>query len=131
MTALTEQDRTLLRAPNVAWVITLDPDGAAHATVTWIDTTQTHVLVNTAVGRRKDRNVQRDPRVTIAAQRGADAYDWISIQGVVDERQLGDAAERHIAELCRAYDDREWDYVEGQQRVRWMIRPTRIVRYEP
>jgi PPOX class probable F420-dependent enzyme len=131
MTALSDQDRTLLRAPNVAWVITLDPDGTAHATITWIDATPTHVLVNTAVGRRKDRNVQRDPRVTIAVQRGADAYDWISIEGVVQERQLGDAAERHIAELCRVYDDREWAYVEGQQRVRWVIRPTRIVRDEP
>jgi PPOX class probable F420-dependent enzyme len=127
--ALTETDRDLLRAPNFAWVITLHPDGSPHASITWIDATDTHVLVNTAVGRRKDRNVERDPRVTISVQRGADAYDWISIEGVVEERQLGEPAERHIAELCRAYDDREWDYVEGQQRVRWSIRPTRIVRY--
>jgi len=127
--ALTTEDRALLRVPNVAWVITMHADGIPHATVTWIDTTETHVLVNTAVGRRKDRNVERNPLVTIAVQRGADAYDWISVEGVVEERQLGDAAENHIAELCRAYDDREWDYVEGQQRVRWLIRPTRIVRY--
>jgi PPOX class probable F420-dependent enzyme len=126
---LTTEDRALLRAPNYAWVITVHADGTPHATVTWIDTTDTHVLVNTAVGRRKDRNVERNPRVTIAVQRGADAYDWISVEGVVEERELGEAAERHIAELCRAYDDREWDYVKGQRRVRWLIRPTRIVRY--
>ena len=127
--SLTPEDRALLRAPNYAWVVTLRPDGSPHASITWIDSTETHVLVNTAVGRRKDRNVEADPRVTIAVQRGADAYDWISVEGVVEERQIGAEAEAHIDQLSRGYDDRAWTPVEGQRRVRWLIRPTRIVRY--
>ena len=127
--SLTPEDRALLRAPNYAWVVTLRPDGSPHASITWIDSTETHVLVNTAVGRRKDRNVEADPRVTIAVQRGADAYDWISVEGVVEQRQIGAEAEAHIDQLSRAYDDRAWTLVEGQRRVRWLIRPTRIVRY--
>ena len=130
MTAeLTETDRELLRSPNYAWVITLQPDGSPHASITWVDSTETYVLVNTAVGRRKDRNVERDPHVTIAVQRGADAYDWIAVDGVVEERELGEAAEAHIDHLSRTYDGSPWTPVQGQQRVRWRIRPTRIVRY--
>src|SRR5262245_61102015 len=130
MTAeLTETDRELLHAPNYAWVITLEPDGSPHASITWVDSTETHVLVNTAVGRRKDRNVERDPHVTVAVQRGADAYDWISVEGIVEQRELGEGAEEHIDQLSRTYDGSPWTPVEGQLRVRWRIRPTRILRY--
>ena len=68
---LTAEDRALLQAPNYAWIVTLNPDGSPQASVTWIGADDTHVLVNTAVGRRKDRNVVRDPHVAIAVQRGA------------------------------------------------------------
>jgi PPOX class probable F420-dependent enzyme len=126
---LTAEDRALLQAPNYAWIVTLNADGSPQASVTWIGADDTHVLVNTAVGRRKDRNVMRDPHVAIAVQRGADAYRWISIEGVVEERELGPAADAHIDALARAYDGEPWTAVEGQQRVRWRVRPVRIVRY--
>jgi PPOX class probable F420-dependent enzyme len=126
---LTPADRELLRAPNYAWVITLDADGSPQASITWVDADDRHVFVNTAVGRRKDRNVERDPHVTVAVQRGGDAYRWISLQGLVEERELGPGAEAHIDELARAYDGEAWTPVEGQRRVRWHIRPERIVRY--
>lgn len=127
---LTAEDRALLAAPNFAWIVTRNDDGSAHATLTWIDADDTHVLVNTAAGRRKDRNVEREPRVTIAVQRLGDGYRWISIEGVVDERELGEGAEAHIDTLSRAYDDKPWTPTPGQRRVRWHVRPTRIIRYE-
>ncbi len=126
---LTPEDRELLHAPNYAWIITLNPDGSPQASITWVDADETHVLVNTAVGRRKDRNVIANPNVAIAVQRGADAYRWISVEGAVEERQLGPDADAHIDSLARAYDGEAWTPVEGQQRVRWRVRPTRIVRY--
>ena len=126
---LTPEDRELLHAPNVAWIITLNPDGSPQASITWVDADDRHVLVNTAVGRRKDRNVIANPNVAIAVQRGADAYRWISVEGVVEERELGPGADAHIDSLARAYDGEAWTPVEGQQRVRWRVRPTRIVRY--
>jgi PPOX class probable F420-dependent enzyme len=126
---LTAEDRQLLHAPNYGWIVTLNPDGSPHASVTWVDADETHVFVNTAVGRRKDRNVIGNPHVAIAVQRGADAYRWISVEGVVEERELGPEADAHIDSLARAYDGEAWTPVEGQQRVRWRVRPTRIVRY--
>jgi PPOX class probable F420-dependent enzyme len=126
---LTAEDRELLHAPNYAWVVTLNDDGSPQASITWVDADETHVFVNTAVGRRKDRNVIGNPKVAIAVQRGGDAYRWISVEGVVDERELGPAADAHIDGLARAYDGEAWTPVDGQQRVRWRVRPIRIVRY--
>jgi PPOX class probable F420-dependent enzyme len=126
---LTAADRDLLHAPNYAWIVTLNADGSPQTSITWVDADDAHVFVNTAVGRRKDRNVIRNPHVAIAVQRGGDAYRWISVEGVVEERELGPAADAHIEALARAYDGEAWTPVEGQQRVRWRVRPTRIVRY--
>jgi len=126
---LTKKDLELLHAPNYAWIVTLNPDGSPQTSVTWVDADQTRVFVNTAVGRRKDRNVIGNPHVAIAVQRGADAYRWISVEGVVEKRELGAEADAHIDSLARAYDGEAWTPVEGQQRVRWHVRPTRIVRY--
>ena len=44
---------------------TLLPDGAPHATETWIDTDGSHVLLNTIVGYQKQRNLERDPRIAL------------------------------------------------------------------
>jgi PPOX class probable F420-dependent enzyme len=127
---LRSSDLDAFRAPNYAWIITLDPDGSPTASVTWIDNDESHLLVNTATGRRKDRNVERDPRVVIGVQRGGDAYDWITVEGIVEERETGSGAEAHIDRLSRAYDDEPWTPVEGQVRVRWHVRPTRVIRYK-
>jgi PPOX class probable F420-dependent enzyme len=127
---LQPNDLDAFRAPNYAWIVTLDPDGSPTASVTWIDNDESHLLVNTAAGRRKDRNVERDTRVVIGVQRGGDAYDWITVEGIVEERETGSGAEAHIDHLSRAYDDKPWTPVEGQVRVRWHVRPTRVIRYK-
>jgi PPOX class probable F420-dependent enzyme len=129
VTELSPSDLDLLRGRNYAWFVTLRDDGSPHASVTWVDADEAHVVINTAEGRVKDRNVQRDPRVTVAVQRHGDAYEWISIDGVVEERITGAEALEHIDALSRQYDDKEWEPVEGQIRVILRIRPTRIHRY--
>jgi PPOX class probable F420-dependent enzyme len=126
---LSPSDLELLRGENYAWFVTLRDDGSPHASITWVDATDTRVLINTAEGRQKDRNVQLDPRVTVAVQRHGDAYEWISIDGVVEERITGDEGLTHIGALSRRYDGKEWTPVEGQIRVILKIRPVRILRY--
>ncbi len=127
MAELTPADLDLLTGPHYATVVTLNPDGTPHATVTWIDAADGHVLVNTAEGRRKARNLRRDPRAAVLVQ--ADPYRWISITGTVVGAETGPEAEAHIDALSRRYDGRPWTPVEGQVRVRFRIRPDRIIRY--
>lgn len=127
MAELTGADVELLTGPHYATVVSMNPDGTPHATVTWIDAADGHVLVNTAEGRTKARNLRRDPRVAVLVQ--ADPYRWISITGTVVAAETGPEAEAHIDALSRRYDGTPWTPVEGQVRVRFRIRPDRIVRY--
>ena len=102
---------------------------APHATPLWIDVDdEGFVLVNTAVGRRKDRNVRRDPRVALSLHEQDDPYRWLSVNGTVTGFVGEPDALRHIAALARRYDDREWVPVPGQECVIYRIRPVRVRR---
>jgi PPOX class probable F420-dependent enzyme len=129
MTELDDDDVRLLTGRNFAHLAVIRPDGTPHVTVTWVDAADGRVLVNTAVGRVKDRYVRKDPRVSVTLHDETDPYRWIRVDGVVEEFVTGDEAERHIDELNRRYHDGEaWTYTEGQQRVIYRIRPDRILR---
>jgi len=130
MKQLSSQDITLLRGKNFAHVSAIRPDGSPHVTVTWVDASDDgHVLVNSAVGRVKDRYLRRDPRVTVTVHEEGDAYRWLRVDGTVDEFVTGDEAEAHIDALHRRYYDGEaWEYSPGQVRVIYRIRPRRVLR---
>jgi len=125
---LTDADLKLLTAGNYAVLVTLYEDGAPHSTVMWVDAAEGQVLVNTAEGRRKDRNLRRDPRAGVTVI-GEDFYRWVSIQGNVVDRVTGPQAEAHIDTLSRRYVGEPWTPVEGQVRVLYRIEPHRIIRY--
>ena len=127
---LTPTEVEMLTDRNVGHVVTLHEDGSPHVTPTWIDVdADGNLLVNSAVGRRKDRNIRRDPRVAVSVTPGDDPYTWLSIGGTVVSVETGDEAESHIDLLNRRYHDGEpWTYVPGQQRVLYRIRPDRILR---
>jgi PPOX class probable F420-dependent enzyme len=129
MAELNAKDLELLTGPNYATFVTMYDDGLPQATIIWIDAADGHVLVNTAKGRVKDRNVRRDPRVAVLVVREGDAYDWLSVSGTVVDIEEGDRAERHIDELSHRYDGHGYSFTEGQVREIVKIRPDRIIRY--
>ena len=129
METLTEHDVRLLTGKNFAHVAVIRPDGSPHVTVTWIDAADGHVLVNTAVGRVKDRYVRRDPRVSVSVHDERDPYEWLRVEGIVEQFETGERADQHIDALNRRYHDGEaWTYTPGQQRVIYRIRPQRVLR---
>jgi PPOX class probable F420-dependent enzyme len=126
---LTDDDVRLLTGLNFAHLAVNRPDGSPHVTVTWIDAADDRVLVNTAVGRVKDRYVRRDPRVSVTVHDEQDPYRWLRIDGVVEEFVTGQEADDHIDALNRRYHDGQaWDPTPGQQRVIYRIAPQRILR---
>ncbi len=129
MVELTDFDLDLLREPNFAELVTLDEDGSPQVTITWVDALDGDILVNTAEGRKKDRNMRRDPRVAVLVMEHDDAYRWMSVQGAVVDRVTGPQAEAHIDALSHKYDRVPWTPVAGQVRVIYRIRPDHIVRY--
>lgn len=131
MAELNGFDLEMLRGKNFAHMVTLRRDGSPQSTVVWIDADadRNHVLVNTAAGRVKDRNIRRDPRVGISVHDQDDPGRFVSIGGTVVEFVTGEEAERHIDSCSRRYDGEPWMPVSGEQRVLYRIRPDRILRY--
>lgn len=127
MPALTPLDVELLTGRNYAHLVTLDAHGAPRSTPVWVDARDGLVLVNTAMGRVKDRDVRRDPRVALSVLDRRNAYRWISISGAVVEITT-EGAEEHIDLLSRRYDRQPFRYIAGQVREILKIRPDRIVR---
>jgi PPOX class probable F420-dependent enzyme len=129
MNELTPKDVEYLTGTSYATLVTIDAGGWPHVTIVWVDAADGHVLVNTARGRVKDRNVRANPKVAISVLRDGDAYDWISITGTVVDIEVGERAERHIDELSHRYDGKGYSFTPGQVREILRIRPDRIVRY--
>ena len=94
--------RILLEGKNFAHVATLMRDGAPQVTIVWVDVEGDHILVNTAEGRTKPRNVRRDPRVALSIEDQEHPYVSASVRGrVVEMRHEG--AEAHIDKLAKKY----------------------------
>jgi PPOX class probable F420-dependent enzyme len=121
--------RELLEAPNFAVISTHDPDGSIHGTVVWIDLEDGTPAVNSAVGRRWPRNLERDPRVTIVVYNSENPYELVEIVGRAEGTL--DGAEEHIDRLAKKYLGQDtYPYRQpGEQRIKFLITPERV-RYE-
>ena len=97
-TKLSEGVKKLLEAPNFANLATLMPDGSPQVTPVWVDFDGTHVLVNTAEGRQKPRNVRHDPRVAVSVFNHENPYSYAEVRGRVVEI-TAEGAEEHIDAL--------------------------------
>src|SRR6185295_19175047 len=128
MAALTDKSRALIDAPNYAFLATVDDDGAPQVSPVWIDRDGDTILVNTAAGRVKDRNMRREPRIAISIPSGGDFYDNVDIRGHVVDLVEGEEAERHIDKLAKKYtgEDTYPNRKEGERRVILRIEPDRI-----
>lgn len=127
MPALTDEQARLLREPNFATVGTLNPDGSPQLTVVWIDWDGEHVLFNTAAGRRKPRNLERDPRVSVLVADREDGYRWVAVRGSAELTTAG--ADEHIDKLARKYTGEGWQPKLGEQRLLVRIRPEHVSAY--
>ena len=76
----------LLQDKNLAFVATLMKDGSPQITPTWIDLVDGIIIVNTAEGRIKQRNVSRDPRIAISIVDRNNPYNMVTIRGKVIEQ---------------------------------------------
>jgi PPOX class probable F420-dependent enzyme len=83
-------------------------------------------VVNSAAGRAKVRNVQRDPRATVTVLDPADWNRWVSLEGRVVE-VTEDGAHEHADVVSQFYDGKPFrDLEPGEVRVRVVIEPDRV-----
>ena len=119
--------KKLFQEPNFGHLATLMPDGSPQVTPMWVDFDGKHILVNTAEGRQKPRNIRRDPRVAIDVISQSNAYAFASVRGRVVEITR-EGAEEHIDRLAKKYigqDKYPWRQ-PGEERIILKIEPERV-----
>ncbi len=103
---MSEGVRKLFEEANFGHLATVMPDGSPQVTPVWVDYDGTHILVNTAEGRQKPRNIRRDPRVAIDVVRQGSEYAFAQVRGRVVEITT-EGAEEHIDRLAKKYLGRD------------------------
>src|SRR5215475_11800925 len=120
----------LFEGKNFVFVSTLMKDGTPHIRPTWVDLEENgkHILVNTAIGRVKQKNVSRNPNIALAIFDQNNPYDMVSVRGKVVEQVTGNDAEKHIDKLARKYlgKDKYPVRTQGEKRVILKIKPENI-----
>ncbi len=120
--------RSLFENKNFAFVATSMKDGSPQITPTWVDVEDNLILINTALGRLKQKNLKRDPRIAVAVADNNNPYEMVTVRGEVIEQVTGEAAEIHIDKLAKKYIDKDKypGRAPGERRVLLKIKPTKV-----
>jgi len=119
--------KELINGKNFGFIASLGEDGYPHVTPVWIDTDGEYVLVNTAIGRVKQRNLRENAKVAIAVSDYSNPYHYALIRGRV-HKQTTEGAEEHIDRLAKKYlgkDTYPWKST-NERRVVLYISPERV-----
>lgn len=126
MTAvLSDELKALLDSPVFVTVATVQPDGSPQLSVVWVARDGDDVLISTTVGRRKERNLRRDPRVTVLVNPADAPYTYAEIRGTASLSTEG--GQKLINTLSRKYtgtDYADFNPASGEDPPRVVIRVT-------
>ena len=130
--AIPDHLKDLLERPIVAAFATANPDGQPQVTPVWASLEGDQVWINSAVGRRKDKNARANPKVTVLIIDPGDAFHWAEIRGEVVEFDESAAALAHINQLAGMYAGNKDYYAFNpeskgkEQRVIYKIQVTKV-----
>ncbi len=118
----------LLTGPLVVSLATLMPDGTVQVNPVWCNMDGDDILVNTAKGRQKDRNLRARPAVTVLAIDTTNPFRWVEVRGEVIEI-TEEGADKHIDDLAEIYlGKRPYPFHNpAETRVICRIRPQHVV----
>ena len=117
----------LLKKVAFANLATLNADGSPQVTPVWVDFDGTHLIVNTARGRVKTKNLARDARVALSIAEPENPYRYLGIQGRVAEMTEA-GADAHIDKMAKKYlgKDTYPFRAPGEVRVIFKITPDKV-----
>jgi PPOX class probable F420-dependent enzyme len=127
MTTIPEKYLDIFQKQSFAQLATLMPDGSPQVTPVWVDYDGRYIVINTAKGRVKDRNMRRDPRVGIDLVDPDNPYRHLSIRGRVAEI-TENGADAHIDKQAKKYlgQDHYPLRAPGEVRVLYKIEPQAV-----
>lgn len=125
---LSDEQKQFFRKPNFGHLATLDRDGSPQVTPVWIDVDDEYILINTAKGRKKVRNVQRDPRVSVEVVEQENPYSMLSVKGKV-VGMTTEGADAHIDAMSKKYlgQDTYPFRQPGEERLILKIQPEKVI----
>ena len=117
----------LFQGKNLIFIATINTDGSPQLTPVWGNYTDNHILINTAEGRIKHRNVKNDPRVAVSVVEHDNPLNMTTIKGKVIEI-IPDYDYLHANELTRLYMGiNEYPFKrENEKRIIFKIKPEKI-----
>ena len=124
---LHDKVRTLAEGPNFAALTTVLPDGQPQTHIMWVGCDDEHLIINTEVHRRKFKNIERDPRVTVTIWDADNPYSFVEVRGQVVDTVTGDEARGNIDALSQKYMGRDYASDIQSERVILRIAPDRQV----
>ncbi len=126
---LPDSAKKLLDAAAFVIVATLMPDGSPQTSVLWATYDGDDVLFATVVGRAKERNLRRDPRISVLIYDAANAYSYVEVRGRATLST--DGGPELIERLSQTYTGKPYTNDEGTDNVRVVVRvtPERVVEY--
>lgn len=124
MTQVPDDWKSVLKKPVFVHVTTLMPDGSPHSSPVWVDVEGDTIVLNSAVGRVKDKNVRRDPRVAISVTDPDNPYKALMLRGKVTQITQ-DGADAHIDKMAKKYlgKDKYPFRKPGEVRVIYRVEP--------
>ena len=126
-TSLSTKAKTLIDRPIIASVATVDAEGRPQLTPVWIDRDGDDLVFNTARGRAKTSNLERNPHVAVSVVDPDDPYNVVVVRGQVSETE--DGADAHIDSLAKKYlgVDSYPMRQPGEVRVKFQVQADKVV----
>ncbi len=130
---LSQKARVFLKELHFAVLATINQDGVPQLTTMWylLEDDGT-ILMNTKVGRLKERNLRRDPRISICIE---DGYNFLTISGVVQLNHDPEKAQQDIFRLSTRYHGREnasrqmREQFSKEARISFILIPEHIIEH--
>lgn len=123
---MSEEAKRLLNAPEYAVFATVEPDGGPQLSVVWVAREDDDVLVSTVRGRRKERNLRRNPQAAVLVYPVDDPQEYLEVRG--EAMVSGDPGGGLIQALSRKYTGKPFTGDEGTDNERVIVRlhPERV-----
>ncbi len=125
MSSLKLNDRAigLIDGKNFGYLATINKDGSPQVTPVWVDREGDLIIVNTSVGRAKEKNTKRNPKVAIAITDASFQYNMVTYRGTVVE-QATKGAKENADKMYKKYIGGD-KYPGDDPRIMLKIRPER------
>jgi PPOX class probable F420-dependent enzyme len=125
-----DSERELIKGRNFCHVATLNEDGSVHSTLVWVDLDDDKVVLNSAQGRKWPENVKRDGKATLLIANSENPYEYVRIEGRLDE-----ATEEGAIDVINALTKKYMDQDEypglhtGEVRVTLKLAPESVTHH--